>query len=423
MAMTGRCTGVAAVALVGLCLGLAGCIQTETAYQPSRQPMSPGFPNAMGANSMAPAGNAMAGPNMGNPLMQASFQQPAGGGGVQTAPAVQPMDNMDPNATGELPTPGNSFFPRELTMTSHPPRQVAPPDVLLIDAIRLVPKGPYRLEPLEVLQVNVSDTLPAQPIAGSFMISPEGTVNLGFNYGSVRVGGLTLDQAEVAIRKHLGGILKGPTVNLGVVQFRGIQQIRGEHLVRPDGTISLGMYGSVYVAGMNLGQVKCELEKYLAAYLVNPQLSVDMLSYNSQKYYVIFDGGGYGQQVFPLPITGNETVLDAISRVGGLAPVSSTCKIVLSRPSPTQMGCNQILPVDWQAILHGSTATNYQIFPGDRIYVPANCLIAFDNRLAQVINPIQRVLGVLLLGTTTVNSFRNNGNGSTGTGFFLGGVR
>jgi protein involved in polysaccharide export with SLBB domain len=207
------------------------------------------------------------------------------------------------------------------------------------------------------------------------------------------------------------------------VQFRGLQQIRGEHLVRPDGTISLGMYGSLYVSGMNLGQIKCELEKYLAAYLVDPQLSVDLLSYNSQKYYVIFDGGGYGQQVFPLPITGNETVLDAISRVGGLAPVSSTKKIILSRPSPVQMGCNQILPVDWQAILHGSTATNYQIFPGDRIYVPANCLIEINNRLAQVLAPLETVFGATLLGTETAQTIRFFNTPGAGLGFFGGGIR
>jgi protein involved in polysaccharide export with SLBB domain len=169
-------------------------------------------------------------------------------------------------------------------MESHPAYTVAPPDVLLIDVIRAVPRGPYRLEPLEALQIAVTGTLPNQPIAGTFMISPEGTINLGFNYGSVRIGGMTLEEAEVAVRSHLNKILKGPMVTLGLIQFRNIQQIAGQHLVRPDGTISLGRYGSVYVAGFTLGQIKCELEHCLAAYLVNPQVSVDILSYNSKKH-------------------------------------------------------------------------------------------------------------------------------------------
>ena len=83
---------------------------------------------------------------------------------------------------------------------------------------------------------------------------------------------------------------------IALAQFRGIQQTRGEHLVRPDGTISLGSYGCVYVAGMTLGQIKCVIEKHLANYVVNPLVSVDVFAYNSQWYYVIFDGAGYGEQ-------------------------------------------------------------------------------------------------------------------------------
>ena len=28
---------------------------------------------------------------------------------------------------------------------------------------------------------------------------------------------------------------------------------------------------------------------------------VDVLAYNSKRYYVIFDGGGYGEQVYLVP--------------------------------------------------------------------------------------------------------------------------
>ena len=80
------------------------------------------------------------------------------------------------------------------------------------------------------------------------------------------------------------------------------------------------------------------------------QVAVDVLAYNSKVYFVIFDGGGFGQQVFRLPATGNETVLDAVSLVQGLAPISSKRRIWLARPAPANSGCSQILPVDWNAI-------------------------------------------------------------------------
>jgi polysaccharide export outer membrane protein len=411
MGTKGRRAGLVAAATLSLCLGLCGCVATESDYRPLEAPAyaCPGCARMGGsASRIDPVQDPLAAPE----TAQTSYRPLDALQNATTALGPIPVDSS---------TPGQSCCPRELTPVSHPPYTVAPPDVLLIDALRMVPRGPYRLEPLEVLQIAVTDTLPGQPIAGSFMISPEGTVNLGYKYGAVRVGGLTLDEAEVALRKHLGDILKSPSVSLAVVQFRGIQQVHGEHLVRPDGTISLGTYGTVYVAGLTLGQVKWVVEKHLSDYLVNPQLSVDVISYNSKKYYVIFDGGGYGQQVFALPVTGNETVLDAISRVGGLAPVSSTKKIMLARPSPVHLGCNQILPVDWKAVELGSTATNYQIFPGDRIYVYADPLIAFDNHLAKLLAPVERIFGITLLGTTTVQSFRNNG--TAGTGFFVTGTR
>jgi polysaccharide export outer membrane protein len=207
-------------------------------------------------------------------------------------------------------------------------------------------------------------------------------------------------------------------VSATLLAFRGIQQTRGEHLVRPDGTISLGTYGSLYVAGMTMGQIKCLLETHLAKWFLNPQVSVDVAAYNSKFYYVIVDGGGYGQSIFKFPVTGNEFVLDAIANIQGLPPVASRRRIIVSRPAPCGHGCYQVLPVDWRAITEGAdTCTNYQLFPGDRVFVYANRLIELDNRLAQIFAPIERVLGLTLLGSTTVNSFRTNNVNNTGFGF------
>jgi polysaccharide export outer membrane protein len=82
------------------------------------------------------------------------------------------------------------------------------------------------------------------------------------------------------------------------------------------------------------------------------------------------------------------------------------------------VGCDQILPVDWRAITQGgSTDTNYQIFPGDRIYVNSNCLIRIDSALAKILAPIERMFGVTLLGAATIQQIRAiNSNTITTTG-------
>ena len=65
--------------------------------------------------------------------------------------------------------------------------------------------------------------------------------------------------------------------------------------------------------------------------LVKKEMQVDVLSYNSKYYYVITDGGGYGQQVYPFLVTGNETVLDALAKVNGLPAVADKRKIWVAR--------------------------------------------------------------------------------------------
>ncbi|MSU80592.1 MAG: hypothetical protein EXS16_21195 [Gemmataceae bacterium] len=406
MTPTNRENWAKSVALIVLCIGLTGCLNHG-------EPPLTHYGN--GYNTQPNVAGGPQSPNDGNPTapgseIQSTAYQPSQvqlGGGAQPAPgkpkevSVGQAGFGTPLGTGETPPgigtaqgvdglpmmmpPGFSLpSPRELQMTAHAPHRVAAPDILFIEALRLVPKGPYRLDAMEVLQIEVSDTLPRQDIKGLFMISPDGALNLGFNYGSVRVGELTVDQAQAAIRTHLGRILKNPTVNVVLVQMRGMQNIKGEHLVRPDGTVSLGLYGSVYVAGMTLGQVKTIIENHLGAYLVNPQVAVDVFAYNSRKIYVVADGAGYGQQVIALPVTGNETVLDVVSRVQGLPPVASLRRIWVSRPSPAGNPTSQILPVDWKAItMAGRTETNHQLLAGDRLYISADPWITAYNLIRQ----------------------------------------
>jgi polysaccharide biosynthesis/export protein len=186
-------------------------------------------------------------------------------------------------------------------------------------------------------------------------------------------------------------------------------------LVRPDGSISLGLNGSVRVAGMTLDQAAATIEQYLiTANLKNPKVSVDVYAYNSKVYYVITDGAGFGEQVYRLPFTGNETVLDAVSQIGGLPAVASKHDVFLARPVPPDKGCGEtVLPIDWQAVTKcAAAATNYQVLPGDRIYVCSDPLVAFDGALSKVIAPIERMFGVTLLGGTTISRLQNMGRQS-----------
>jgi polysaccharide export outer membrane protein len=155
------------------------------------------------------------------------------------------------------------------------------------------------------------------------------------------------------------------------------QAIAGPFPVRPDGTVGLGLWGSVYVAGLTLDQAETAVRKQLTK--VSEKVSaeslvviVDVLAYNSKRYYVITDGGD-GEKVHPFPCTSNETVLDALSKVTGLPGTAGMRNVWVSRRGTDPGQPCQTLPVDWVGITQrGITTTNYAIQPGDRIYVSRN---------------------------------------------------
>ncbi len=407
---------------LGLCLVAAGC-QLQVAFIDSSPrppgPVSVPADPTLASSAIVQTSGTVPGNNVNLPgnIVNGNGMMLNGNGNVEHGP-------MGPPGAPDGPplAPPEGMVPTEVAMRSLPPYVVEPPDILLIDTIRMVPKPPYTVQPLDVLLIRLAEPLPNQPIEGSYTVGPDGTINLGFSYGLIRVAGLTVVEIERAIRQQLIQIgLRDPQLAVGLASFRGVQQARGQHLVRMDGTINLGTYGCVYVAGLTLAQVKVAIERHLSQYVLDPEITVDVYAYNSKYYYVIADGAGYGQSVFRFPITGKETVLDAINNIGGIPIVGSKKHIWVARPAPADHPCLQILPVDWKAISQGgATGTNYQLFPGDRIYIKPDPLILIDNTLAKVLAPIERLLGFTLLTNYTIRSFRNNngsGNGNNGFAF------
>lgn len=178
----------------------------------------------------------------------------------------------------------------------------------------------------------------------------------------------------------------------------------GERLIRQDGTISLGYYGQVHVAGLTLLEVENKIRKHLSRYVEDPQVYVDVASFNSKVYYVL----GQVQQQGRLPVTGRETVLDAVLLAGGLTNYAYIDKMHVARPNPGG-GCDQVLWVDWRAIAFcGDTRTNYQLLPGDRVVVPATAgfktSVMFDNYLS----PIERLSYLFSLFRFALSSNNNN---------------
>ncbi|HEX5105953.1 MAG TPA: polysaccharide biosynthesis/export family protein [Pirellulaceae bacterium] len=314
-------------------------------------------------------------------------------------------------------------MPRELSKIVLPTYTIEPPDILVVEAIHIVPRSPYLLRTGDVISVNVLRALPDSPIAGAYVIQPGGAVNFGVPYGAVKVSGLSIEQAEAGIRSFLVNHLKEPfSVSASLVEIASKQQIAGQHLVGMDGNVTLGSYGNVSVVGRTIAEAKQAIEEHLGQFLEDPEVAVDVFALNSKVYYVITEGAGLGDTVSRFPVTGNETVLDAIANVSGLTEVSSK-KIWIARPVPCSEDVH-LLPVDWRGITAlGQATTNYQVLPGDRIFIAENELVAFDSQLAKILAPVERAMGFTLLGTGTATRLSGKvlrGGGNPNSGGFSG---
>lgn len=316
--------------------------------------------------------------------------------------------------------------PHELAKVALPPYVIESPDVLLLNAIRVIPKPPYRIEPLDGLGIRVEPALPDQPIQGVFGVDSDGTVNLGFNYGAVYVRGQTIEEVKTTIEKFLRNSLKpGYSVSVVLAESRALQQIRGPHIVQTDGTINLGVYGGVYVDNMTIPQAKAAIEAHLAQFLVDPEISVTVTGYNSKVYYLILDGVLSGDQIYRIPMTGKATVLDALSQVNGLPFQANKHKIWVARPAPSCSGQEMVLPVNYNKIVQcGDTSTNYQILPGDRVYVKTMALVRFDAIVGLIIAPLERIYGDALLLTAVISSVQGvNAGAGAAAGVGAGAIR
>lgn len=294
-------------------------------------------------------------------------------------------------------------LPKELDKATLPVYRVEPPDILTIDVIQNVSEADYPLHVGDSVMMTVLGTIPDEPIAGIYPIEAGGILQLGFGYGTVEVAGRTIAEAKEIVRNHLLDSLREPQVEMALRDVTGVQRIAGEHVVGPDGTITLGRYGSVPVVGLTLEEVRATIAAHLSDEFTDPDVSVSVFAFNSKVYYIVTQGAGLGDSLTRLPYTGNETVMDAISHVNGLSHVSSM-KIWIARPGRNEVGANQILPIDWYGITQrGEVATNYQVLPGDRLYIAHDPMVAFDGAVAKFTAPLERIMGFTLLGTTTVS--------------------
>lgn len=140
----------------------------------------------------------------------------------------------------------------------------------------------------------------------------------------------------------------------------------GDQEVRIDGSIDLGKFGRLRVSGMTVEEIENAIADQVAQFQDDLQnVNVQLVETNGAKVYVLGAVGSPGVY----PIHGSETVLDAILLAGGLTSTASPCDILMVRPTDG-CSCRVVQRVCYRQITQlGDVTTNYQLRPGDRVFV------------------------------------------------------
>src|SRR5262245_40007719 len=181
----------------------------------------------------------------------------------------------------------------------------------------------------------------------------------------------------------------GDTLLVQPIELDAQIRLPPDQLVHADGSIDLGQYGRPVVAGKTLPEVEVQVRDIIKAKEKDTiPITVRLLARPGKVFYVLGEVNAPGA----FPITGHDTVLSAITQAGGPTRRASEQNIVLSRPTVPE-GCRIVFPVCYTNIVQlGDTTTNYQLHPGDRIFVPSKGMLEsfFPERCQKATGPCNR---------------------------------
>lgn len=132
------------------------------------------------------------------------------------------------------------------------------------------------------------------------------------------------------------------------------------------GTITFPLVGSIKLSGLTLEQAEMRLATRLRSYIKNPQVSMLVKEYGNKTVYVL--GQVSKPAAIEIPPEKPLTVLEAITSVGGFTDIANTSKVrVLRMENGKQKAIDVDVS---QITKQGNKSMDISLRPGDVVFVP-----------------------------------------------------
>jgi polysaccharide export outer membrane protein len=152
----------------------------------------------------------------------------------------------------------------------------------------------------------------------------------------------------------------GDTLNINVWKE---PTLSGSVKVRPDGYITLPLINEVQVAGQTTANLRKTLEDKYKEFTTDPFITIRVEAIASSEVFLVGQVGKPGA----FPLSGNETVLQLLTRAGGLGIFADRSNIRVVRRDGSRV---TEYTVDYDAIVKGDLKQDVLLRPGDRVIVP-----------------------------------------------------
>ena len=138
--------------------------------------------------------------------------------------------------------------------------------------------------------------------------------------------------------------------------------LSGSVTVRPDGFITLPLINEVQVVGLTTSQLRQTLEEEYKEFVTSPFATVRVTGIASSEIFLI----GEVENPGVYPVTGNDTILQLLTRAGGLSIFADRDDIRVIRREGDKV---TEYTIDYDAIIEGDLEQDILLRPGDRIIV------------------------------------------------------
>ncbi len=173
-----------------------------------------------------------------------------------------------------------------------------------------------------------------------------------------RLGADTPDPAKAPEEFYVIGA--GDALSIGVWKE---PTLGGNVKVRPDGFVTLPLLNEVQVVGLTTGQLRKLLEDKYKEYTTDPFITIRVEGIASSEVFLVGQVGKPGAY----PLAGNDTVLQLLTRAGGLGIFADRSDVKIVRREGEKI--TEYI-VDYDAIVKGDLKQDIILRPGDRIIVP-----------------------------------------------------